>query len=486
MTAQASGFLARSGPAEIIIHILQYCDSTRDLLALVSTCRHVYDVWQANIAVALWPVCLRDIPHIQDAVTAVRMTQLVVDAERRGELPPTRISPDQLQHRPQPTLAELRAAFGFRRLSHAMAESFCEHTNWYPSDRHAPDPEEPGRCPEWIARVDQAVFRVLIISAALAGAYQEPLFKAREHPDPEIKALLRRLPRDDSLAQGNYNLGDKELAFLMQFAVCDLDATIEAQDAVFGPIAEWLHESILSDRASREAMAKRFDLGYGRAGHSDAHLVVWELMKMLWVAEHVRPDGLDRSGVLGRVPPDPQTTEDLGVDEEIHHGPLQSAVAISFGKFRAERVMLPMHTFGPREGLTAHPEVPRTSEEDPSGMSIAVFFDWLFYHSGRLNHTEDSYDAVAPLDLKFFEYFLQHLGLCFDAATFREDEMDFLNWSYQEFTEGITIFSHDDVGDRGAFYMSSVLAVGDFLDGSEILTKYPPEFERIYQLRREW
>ena len=75
MATQASGFLAQSGPAEIILHIFRYCDSTRDLLALVSTCRHVHDVWQANAAAALWHVWLREIPHIQDAVTAVSATK---------------------------------------------------------------------------------------------------------------------------------------------------------------------------------------------------------------------------------------------------------------------------------------------------------------------------------------------------------------------------------------------------------------------------
>jgi hypothetical protein len=76
MAAQTSGFLAQSGPAELILHILQYCNSTRDLLALVSTCRHVHHVWHANIVAALWPVWLREIPHIQDAVTAVSPTDL--------------------------------------------------------------------------------------------------------------------------------------------------------------------------------------------------------------------------------------------------------------------------------------------------------------------------------------------------------------------------------------------------------------------------
>jgi len=123
------------------------------------------------------------------------MTQLVVDAERRGELPPTRISPDQLRQCQQPALSELRAAFGLYRLSRDIAECVSHQDLTYPGDRpFSPlgfSPEDPARMPEWRARISQAVFRLLIVGAALAGVYQEPLFKAAEHPDPEIQALPR-------------------------------------------------------------------------------------------------------------------------------------------------------------------------------------------------------------------------------------------------------------------------------------------------------
>jgi hypothetical protein len=241
------------------------------------------------------------------------MTQPVVDAERRGEFPPTRITPDQLQQqRQQPTLPELRAAFGINRLARVIATCLCSQDLTYPGDRpggdfgRGPPPEDPARMPEWTARVSHAVSRLLIVGAALAGAYQEPLFKVLEHQDPEIQALPRRAAQ--GLSDDTQNiLGQKEMAFLLQFAVCDLDATLEAQDAVFGPIAEWLLESILSDKESRQAMADRSEqrrgratfclgreewnedepqcplgvLSDGRGTHSDAHLVVWELMKML-------------------------------------------------------------------------------------------------------------------------------------------------------------------------------------------------------------
>lgn len=67
----ARDFLAQSGPVEIILQILQSCHTTRDILALVSTCRHVWRVWGGNAAAALWPVWRREIPYFRDALVAV-------------------------------------------------------------------------------------------------------------------------------------------------------------------------------------------------------------------------------------------------------------------------------------------------------------------------------------------------------------------------------------------------------------------------------
>jgi hypothetical protein len=55
--------------------------------------------------------------------------------------------------------------------------------------------------------------------------------------------------------------------------------------------------------------------------------------------------------------------------------------------------------------------------------------------------------------------------------------------SYHQFVGTATIFSHDDVEDRRALYDDS-LECADFLNGSEVLTKFPPDWERIY-LQRE-
>ncbi len=428
------------------------------------------------------------------------MTQLVVQAERRDELPPTRISPAQLPHPQSPTLSELRAALEFYQLARAITKSACEDVHMvYPEDRTndrvdeirpmhgepalvtekpARMPEEPARMPEWQARVDQAVYRVLTLGAALAGAYQEPMFKAGEHPDPDINTLRKR-----AADHRHSESWGKKLAFLMQFAVCDLAAPLDAQEAIFGPVGDWLLENILSDRESREAMAERFERGCGRAeycvsqdpgncpvtlladgsdSHSDAHFVLLELMRMLWVVEYTR-------GSFDHRPP-----SDARADENTH-GPLKSVIAVLPGAFRGDEIMLSF-------------PVPRAwtgEEEDLHDVtSVANYFDVIFKDSGRPNYIEDdSWGApVPPLHLKFFEYFLQrHLQLCFDHGVFRQGELRECTASLWAFASSIAIFSHDDVEERSPHYNYESLLDADFLDGSELVVKHPPDFEPAYE-----
>ena len=64
-------FLSQQAPTEVILLLMQACTSIRDLLALVSTCRRMPEVWSAHAASALWAVWLREIPHFQHALLAV-------------------------------------------------------------------------------------------------------------------------------------------------------------------------------------------------------------------------------------------------------------------------------------------------------------------------------------------------------------------------------------------------------------------------------
>lgn len=441
------------------------------------------------------------------------MTQLVVDAERRGDLPPTGISPLQYQNAP-PTLTELRAAIGIHRLSIALQGAFQRRILHYPM-RIKPwpcrdmagevTPEEPDRMDRWTARVSQAIFRALIIGAALAGTYREPVLKAKAHVHPEIRKLLFRERLD-------HHEMDKKIAFLMQFPIYDLEASIKTQDALFSPLAEWLLQDILAERKSREAMAFRFKQGFGRAeycqrrpgnstsepcpltprdcgdsngggsnsriSHSDAHHICWELMKIFWVVGHFRPATWQTREVISRH----TSRKDRDTRAPFRPSPSSSSVnVVLFGMWRAEELMLPTSITGNRHRLAAYPAVAETEDEGTAALDM---LEYAFAYSGRPNCFDEGRverQFVAPLELKFFEYFLQrHLDACFCPITFQDIGADLMATEYRLFLDSITIFSEDDVKDSSGFYPWGMLSDADFLDGSELLTKYPADCPRYF------
>ncbi len=139
--------------------------------------------------------------------------------------------------------------------------------------------------------------------------------------------------------------------------------------------------------------------GRGAHSHSDAHLVVWELMKMLWLVEQVRPYYYD--GVLDRSTPLPSSTQGVDADKN-NRGTLKSATAVFFGIFGAEETLL-LSKKKPLENIITSLAVPKTKE---GNVSVAAFFDYIFNYSGRPNHIEEAGSPVLPLKLKFIGYFL--------------------------------------------------------------------------------
>ncbi|KAK0721155.1 hypothetical protein B0H67DRAFT_486690 [Lasiosphaeris hirsuta] len=523
-TTAASAFFSNSAPAEIIAHILGLCKSTRDVLALASTCRHIYGIWQANTAATLWSVWLRELPHFGDALTAVRLTRLVVDAECQGILPPMGVSPSEYSGLAQrPDFSEIQAVFGFHRLARALVTIFRIYRGYLPHDleRNDYDMEAPDRMPEWESRLHRAIYRILVAGAALAGAYNEPLFLAEKHGDPDIRCL-----------PGVDDLGDKHFSFFAQFAVSNMEASPESEEAVFGPLGDWLLESILSDEHAKAAIAKRFAQGRGRSKHctsreddcpleltgggthSDAHLVTWELMQMLWVYEHLgrgawKGNDEDNIPQVAIRRPSSYSGTDVEQDdsseaEETVQDPLKTPLVVFMGLFKAEKVsLLENISQGRRHHLQACLAVHdnrKTEDSDsdseeggfPVGESIAVTFNRLFRDSGRPNHIMDSSgdeteDPIAPPQLKFFEYFLRrYLGARFVDNTFGED-FEYGTRPYDEFMKSFAVFSHDDVAKRAPYYQAtSEIRNADFLEGSEMLTGWAPPPERYYRGPDEW
>ncbi|GAB1312678.1 F-box domain-containing protein [Madurella fahalii] len=487
-----TGFLARTGPPELILHIFQCCDSAHDLLSLALTSHHIYGIWQAHAPAVVWRLWLAQIPCFEDALTAARLTRLVADAEHRGELSPVDLTPNALSGSPLvPTVSELKAALALSDLAAAQEVVFyVQHTalpaDWAPPEIGMVLPEEPSRMLEWSRHVHKAIYRVFIAGAALAGAYTEPLFKA----SPELGLELVR-DRDP--------LSRAQLNFLEQYAVCNMAASPEAEEAVFGAFGAWLFESILSDKNGREAMAYRFRSGYGRArrcqnlkrcplrlvdggSHSDAHFVVWEVMKMVWAFDHAvdakhaitraaaAPDPWSPASPASSVSPAssafPARYESQA--EEGCDNAFRTALVALFGVFRAE-------------------ESTPIDQNVSTRRSATTFFDWIYTRSGRPNCIRATGDLVAPLTFKFFEYFLRRcLGLRFLPNAFHNATFD--GEIFNGFATHSNIFGLDDDEDGEACYAGPDITVqdlsrADFLDGSEILTSFHPAPELAFYSR---
>ncbi|KAK8003977.1 vacuolar ABC heavy metal transporter [Apiospora arundinis] len=84
----ASKFFTRDGPVELIVHIMNLCDSPSDVEALAATCHKTRGVWLANAPPIIWTVWRKTDPCFDLALIAARATALVEQAEHRHELPP--------------------------------------------------------------------------------------------------------------------------------------------------------------------------------------------------------------------------------------------------------------------------------------------------------------------------------------------------------------------------------------------------------------
>lgn len=261
------------------------------------------------------------------------MTEVVVEAEKADRLPPKDMRPGDfsIENGGAPTISELKSARALHHLARALSVAFCHQGAYVTDDRRwevddegkqkygPPErtPEEPSRMPRWSARVHKAIYRTMIAGAALAGIYNQPFFEAKTHPNATIRQYLgweEESEPSDTTADNWLRPWKVFFAFALNFPVCRITTSPETEDQIFGPLAAWLIENILSDKQGREAIREVFAKGYGRASccrnsatwaqsdnkcpltsveggryHSDAHFVCWEIMQIIWAFfSHIR------------------------------------------------------------------------------------------------------------------------------------------------------------------------------------------------------
>jgi hypothetical protein len=211
-------------------------------------------------------------------------------------------------------------------------------------------------------------------------------------------------------------------------------------------------------------------------------------MKMWWVVEQLRPwyppepaavsreeRWFSQPAVVSGPFPSPPVLSSSPTGSE---PPPPLAVAVLFGVWRAENIVLPTCPgfLGDWKTLYAHPAVADPARDYP----VYSLLDAAFLESERPNHFQETY-PVPPLELKFFEYcFRRQLNACFLEEAFLTGQLDLLDLQRDVFVDCITIFCHDDVEGCCAGFTRG----GDFIVGSELLQAWPPHGERFYQSER--
>ncbi|KAK8048086.1 hypothetical protein PG996_016150 [Apiospora saccharicola] len=126
----------------------------------------------------------------------------------------------------------------------------------------SPDPEPPHRVPVWSTHLPTAIYRSFIIGASLSRAYTEPVFGMmrlwKDYFYDDGVQWVRKVGGSESFSQEHFEYLEGFVAYNMQPAPA-------AEHETFSPLADWLVQRILSDRAGREALAWKYQEDVGRA-----------------------------------------------------------------------------------------------------------------------------------------------------------------------------------------------------------------------------
>ncbi|EEY19830.1 hypothetical protein VDBG_05939 [Verticillium alfalfae VaMs.102] len=239
-----------SCPAEITVQIISLCDGLADMLALASTCRQLHVLWKKAAPPLIWSTGRRDITAFEEALMAVRATNLVRPAFEAGELPPRITSVGKLT--------------GASRKPVMPSSS-----------------------------------RLFLAGAVLAHAYHEPFFRSLEQGERYFSEPSTRESRD------------RDNDYLGTFAVYNHELLGDKNAEAFGPLSSWLVETARTEASGRgfipywkrpaylaerseEEEEEEDDDGEGRDGPLTDQDVfpLWELMRM-WTAHELSQIRLD-------------------------------------------------------------------------------------------------------------------------------------------------------------------------------------------------
>jgi len=297
-------------PTELLSIIFQCSDTSRDLLALITTCQRFHAVFQSQMGHILWSLGRRCMYAFDVALIAVRATKIVCDSLSASKLPSLRhLYPvQQLSGTKRlPTVDEFQKIVNLQHFGHCV-----EHLILLNAPRLQPacwfepgvtvlqtavgwergDPQFPEMHRLWRSRLYRNIFRLMICGACLAAPYHEPFFY--EGPEKPQRLLHRFVGtgRDQRIS-------DTELEFLDQFptyrAIYNHLPFFGDDIGALHPLADWLVEDM---RQASDAEGDTFARYGEKLGQWP---IVMQVLHCLWTLEELdtiiaTPRGLRGTG----------------------------------------------------------------------------------------------------------------------------------------------------------------------------------------------
>lgn len=268
-----------SAPVEVIVRILSSCDTFLQLLSLITTCKRLHSIWLSNSGPIIWDIGQRDILCFDDALMAVRATDIVKIAHSAGNRPPSPFPIASLSGFVQkPTPEELNRIFGLqhmmRCIKHTVFHWEMRQINclkfglealghFTPSGRFFNE-DEYGRG-SWHQNLYRALYRVVFAGAVLAGSFNEPLSQALERGEGIERLKTKRVRAN---IPGEKIVKIKVREYLEGFPAYSSDPA--RYEPVFQPLADWL-------------------VADGKARHpEDEGAIVREILHILAAYEHLQ------------------------------------------------------------------------------------------------------------------------------------------------------------------------------------------------------
>ncbi|KAH0421494.1 hypothetical protein CcaCcLH18_13392 [Colletotrichum camelliae] len=414
---------------------------------MASVCGRIRRICASTASHVIWDVGARSMAAFEDAIIAVRATELVKAAFVFG-VPPPDLSPVSSLGRPagNPTMHEIAAALGLRHLVRCTEEMFIQWNLDSPA-RELRYVGAQGDWAEtraaWTERFHRSAYRIFVAGAMLSRAYHEPFFREDSSAKDGfvdayvaefdlVKACNEEHDVDCSECPPLGNMQDSlQQEYLKQFVVYDPEdfevGNLDRQTAVFGAFAEWvMHETDIRAESETYTQVRRnpFD--------NTTIARIWNVSQLNAAYEHITSKIVSAPGHYCR---NHQSQTYLRFAEE--PTATRTATVVMFGSFSPEEITMPACIADAKDSVLLARKIGRRREQDPSLLLDLVFEPFFATSPGRGRRAGH---PSPPPPLQLFEFMLKkYAGLRFvdDAWEVRGDA------PYAEFLDYVNAFSAD-------------------------------------------